>query len=156
MDHVQGDGDITTRDGWKTQAAFHLICSRGASAVPGLSIYYDVKLYHSPTWDLRAVGFLQWRTSSSHPLAKDCLVARLVHPAWASYPCFELHQCTAPPIAFYSIYKKLYVLRTYKCLALWVTRCGHIPPRAAGPTSKNSFRHLKNTWSHLKNTSSHL
>ena len=49
MDHVQGDGDMTTRNGWETQAAFHLICSRGASAVPGSSIDYDVKLYLSPT-----------------------------------------------------------------------------------------------------------
>ena len=57
MDHVQGDGDMTTRNGWETQAAFHLVCSRGASAIPGSPIDYDVKLYLSPDLRSSSCGF---------------------------------------------------------------------------------------------------
>ena len=90
-----------------------------------------------------------------------------IQPEHVTHARFELHQCTAADqIAFYSIcktlyifnsiYKTLYVLRTCKCPALLATRCGHIPPRAAGPTSKSSFRHLKNTLSHFEVSLTHL
>merc|ERR1711899_608171 len=66
MNHVQGDGDMTTRNGWETQAAFHLVCSRGASAVPEI--------------------FQLWVSSNEEPPHLICWPKTAWSPGWQIQP----------------------------------------------------------------------